>query len=347
MVAEVFFESRPPTADPPGPLLPRVFNATPVAALPGVAESHADWYSSFQTQSDYVREAKLLFTSTAVDEDQLTAIRVNPDDPEDPSTYPPHLMEADIGDAVAADGTDRRVIVHEQQPDGDDPNFRSDETTPDYSPEGEIVYSSDLPASANDEGRRLMLADSDGGNVRPLEYTRGTDDIDAEPVWSPDGSQIAFTRYESNGDGGHLDSGRGGDSRRGAASRRRRGSSSRPADDRRGGGREPDLVPDGEHRAVAEAIFPEVDLAAASTPRPTAGHRSRCGWSTRTTERTGCRWLNNPHLSPRGVCPRSTSAVAPRTGHPTAAQVVYQDQDALRDRRPSPGPATRSDVPGQ
>ena len=249
-------------------------------------------------------------------------------------------MEADIGDAVAADGTDRRVIVHEQQPDGDDPEFRSDETTPDYSPEGEIVFSSDLPAAPNDEGRRLMLADSDGGNVRPLEYERGSDDIDAEPVWSPDGSQIAFTRYESNNDGGNRDPvvrvvtlDAAGDQ---ASQRTVSVAPSNVRIEDEG----PDWSPDGEQIVLSRRTDSIVTIARRAPSAPDDGFSTL--WVVPAAGGSPGVQLQLPRRLPppcRGVR---------RPGHPTAAgSPTNGEEPSGPSGSPSTGPATRSSRPSR
>lgn len=63
-----------------------------------------------------------------------------------------------------------------------------------WSPDGsQIVYSS--PPTTDPDSRRLFLLNADGSNARQITSAPGTW-WDIAPVWSPDGSRIAFLPYE-------------------------------------------------------------------------------------------------------------------------------------------------------
>jgi hypothetical protein len=65
------------------------------------------------------------------------------------------------------------------------------------------VFSTDIRPGDEDAGRELWLADSDGQNAEPLKYQRHSGDVDLDPVWSPRGDLIAFTRYAYLGESGY------------------------------------------------------------------------------------------------------------------------------------------------
>lgn len=111
-----------------------------------------------------------------------------------------HARTADVDDVVAADGTDRRTVA--PAPDAGDPDGLLDEAGPAYSPDGTAMVYSTAPAGAPPgAGRELVVAAADGTDVRPLAYVREDGDVDTDPVFSPDGSRLAFVRYRPPGDG--------------------------------------------------------------------------------------------------------------------------------------------------
>lgn len=106
-----------------------------------------------------------------------------------------HAHSADVADVVAADGSGRRVIAAGTVAAGIGIVPR-DESIPAYSPDGlRIAYSRTTGLEAS---REIVTAAPDGSGVAPLVSARNPGDIDIQPAWSPNRTQIAFVRYPFN-----------------------------------------------------------------------------------------------------------------------------------------------------
>ncbi|MEE6288301.1 hypothetical protein V2J52_11610 [Georgenia sp. MJ173] len=118
-------------------------------------------------------------------------------------------VPTDIADVFWADGEQFRVIADERVVDPTGRTRWVTETDPSYSPDGRQMVFSAARTVVEDGGSggtasglgeaTLMVGETRPGltglvNIEPLDYQRleGADDVD--PVWSPDGSQIAFVR---------------------------------------------------------------------------------------------------------------------------------------------------------
>ena len=78
---------------------------------------------------------------------------------------------------------------------------KRDRGNPNWSPNGrDLVFSAALPSAADITGS-IYRVRADGTGLRQLTNPpRGISDED--PAWSPDGTKIVFTRYNTNFDGG-------------------------------------------------------------------------------------------------------------------------------------------------
>ena len=151
----------------------------PLVDVLGVAESHATWIDDYRDPESTFQYATLAYTT--------------------------EVATADVTDVVADDGTDVRPVSA-------DPFFPVGDTLESFaeagpgvhwSPDGTRVAYGTPVGGEGDTGMALTIARSDDLTPVPFDYERDADDIDVDPVWSPDGSSIVFVRAASDGDGGH------------------------------------------------------------------------------------------------------------------------------------------------
>ncbi len=158
-------------------------NRTRVFNTPGVAETHAVWLDEFGLDPVDLSN-RIGYTARALHNDiDPTDIRV---------------LDADVSD-VRVDGADRRVLLDDVDIETEDEPIRADEAGPDYSPDGsQIAYSRQLGVSNGPAplGREIWIANADGTDAVSLAEITGHEplDRDRDPVWSPDGTRIAFVR---------------------------------------------------------------------------------------------------------------------------------------------------------
>jgi len=144
----------------------------------GVAESHGTWIADVHGDTSF-EYARIAYTS--------------------------EVLAPDVTDVVADDGSDVRPVSSEGFfPTGDTLRaFAQAGAGVHYSPDGTQVAFSTRVGGEGDIGTALTLARADDLTEIPLDYDRDDFDVDVDPVWSPDGSTIAFVRAASDGDGGH------------------------------------------------------------------------------------------------------------------------------------------------
>ncbi|MBO9556675.1 hypothetical protein [Cellulomonas sp.] len=151
----------------------------PLVDVLGVAESHATWIDDYRDPESSFQYATLAYTT--------------------------EVATANVTDVVADDGSDVRPVSDEGFfPVGDTlESFGEAGAGVHYSPDGTQVAYSTPVGGEGDTGMALTIARADDLTPVPFEYERDGDDIDVDPVWSPDGSSIVFVRAASDGDGGH------------------------------------------------------------------------------------------------------------------------------------------------
>lgn len=65
-----------------------------------------------------------------------------------------------------------------------------------WSPDGtKLVFSKDIDPSNGAKGSNLYIVNANGTGLRQLTNNSSTTAVDSKPVWSPNGTKIAFVRY--------------------------------------------------------------------------------------------------------------------------------------------------------
>lgn len=166
-----------------GPVRAQDGPTTPVAAEPGVAESHGAFLPGFPLDQP--------------GDDVATDV-----------LYTRRSHDADVDDVLGVDGSGRRTVGRTSAA-AAGAEIPLDDVGPAYSPDGaELVHAAgDLDAaapSAPAEGYRLVRSAADGSGARTLHYARLPGDVDVDPAWSPDGTRVAFVRHRPVPGGGYL-----------------------------------------------------------------------------------------------------------------------------------------------
>lgn len=190
-----------PAASEPGPRLAPGYGSSEVAWSP---DGH--WIAFTSIRSDPggdVLIAALNFRNGApeIDPARVVEAAVDPGTAESHAAwlvdgdstsigFTSRTADANISDANASDGGAQRVIAA----------AALDDAGPGYSPDGtSISWSQEVGQVDGAIPRVLYRGQADGQDAGMLNYERGDKDVDVDPVWSPDGRRIAFTRYEWRG----------------------------------------------------------------------------------------------------------------------------------------------------